>query len=146
MADAASCVGRVANTKPVRGIRPPFVCGFEPPDTPPAARSAARVPHRRKGVPRMPRKPDPTPPHDEVVMPADAFKALSAFHQELHGIVRTLQPEVLAAIGYPASCNHQLLRDIFQALAQRLAPVMDACVRMSADDESSDLPTVKCLH
>ncbi|MBW8811336.1 MAG: hypothetical protein JF591_21525, partial [Lysobacter sp.] len=49
----------------------------------------------------MPRKPDPTPPQDGVVMPADAFKALSAFHQELHGIVRTLQPDVLAAIGYP---------------------------------------------
>ncbi|QWF15230.1 hypothetical protein [Lysobacter capsici] len=84
----------------------------------------------------MPRKPDPTPPQDGVVMPADAFKALSAFHQELHGIVRTLQPDVLAAIGYPASSNHQLLRDIFQALAQRLAPVVDACVRTPGGGDS----------
>ncbi|AAY49347.1 conserved hypothetical protein [Xanthomonas campestris pv. campestris str. 8004] len=29
-----ACVGRAANTTPARGIRPPAVCGFEPPDIP----------------------------------------------------------------------------------------------------------------
>ncbi|MCC8492505.1 hypothetical protein LN451_00850, partial [Xanthomonas hortorum pv. gardneri] len=29
-----ACVGRAANTTPARGIRPPALCGFEPPDIP----------------------------------------------------------------------------------------------------------------
>ncbi|ATE72462.1 hypothetical protein CNO08_14515 [Lysobacter capsici] len=33
---ALVCVGRAANTTPARGIRPPSVYGFEPPDFPPA--------------------------------------------------------------------------------------------------------------
>ncbi|QCW25863.1 hypothetical protein FE772_09510 [Lysobacter enzymogenes] len=45
-ADAASCVGRAANKTPARGIRPPSVCGFEPPDFPPAACCTARVPRQ----------------------------------------------------------------------------------------------------
>ncbi|MFS8431224.1 hypothetical protein EIQ01_00525 [Xanthomonas campestris pv. raphani] len=35
--DAMLCVGRAANTTPVRGIRPPAVRGFEPPDFPSVA-------------------------------------------------------------------------------------------------------------
>ncbi|MEH6415878.1 hypothetical protein [Pseudomonas sp. CGJS7] len=82
----------------------------------------------------MPRKSEPTPPQEGVVMPVDAFKALSAFQQELHGIARTLQPEVLVEIGYPAGQDHRLLREVFQALARRLDPVMDACVWSPAGD------------
>lgn len=94
----------------------------------------------------MPRKSDPTPPQEGVLMPADAFNTLTAFHQELHGIVRTLQPDVLAAIGYPATQNHQLLRDIFHALAQRLAPVMEACVWTPGGNDPGASPNVPRLH
>lgn len=85
------------------------------------------------------RKSDRTPPQDVVVMSVDAFKALSAFQQELHGILRTLQPEVLAAIGYPPGQNHRLLREVFQALARRLDPVMDACVWTPTGDGSGPI-------
>jgi len=85
----------------------------------------------------MPLKPDLTPPLEGVVMPVDAFKALSAFQQELHGIVRTLQPEVLIEIGCPAGQDHRLLREVFQALARRLDPVMDACVWTPTGDEAA---------
>lgn len=93
----------------------------------------------------MPRKSDPTPPQDGVLMPVDAFNTLPAFQQELHGIVRTLQPEVLAAIGYPATQNHQLLRDIFDALAQRLTPVVEACV-WTAGGDLEGAPGAPRLH
>ncbi|MEH6422060.1 hypothetical protein [Pseudomonas sp. CGJS7] len=75
----------------------------------------------------MPRKPDPTPAREGVVMTVDAFKTLFAFHQELHGIVRTLQPEVLSEVGYAAGHDPRLLRDVFHALARRLDPVLEAC-------------------
>lgn len=84
----------------------------------------------------MPRKPDLTPPQEGVVMSVDAFKALSVFQQELHGIVRTLQPEVLIEVGYPAGTDHRLLREVFQALARRLDPVVEACV-WSPDGEGA---------
>jgi len=76
----------------------------------------------------MPRKSDSSPPFEGVVMSVDAFKALSAFQQELLGIVRTLQPEVLIEIGFPAGQDHRVLREVFQALARRLDPVVAACV------------------
>ncbi|MFK3651041.1 hypothetical protein ACI2IY_21780 [Lysobacter enzymogenes] len=94
----------------------------------------------------MPRKPDHTPPHEGVVMPVDAFKALSAFQQELHGIVRTLQPEVLIEIGYPAGQDHRLLREVFQALARRLDPVMDACVWSPVGDDGAGPGASRRLH
>lgn len=94
----------------------------------------------------MPRKPDLTPPHEGVVMPVDAFKALSAFQQELHGIVRTLQPEVLIEIGYPAGQDHRLLREVFQALARRLDPVMEACVWTPTGDEAAGAAGARRLH
>ncbi|MEI2454762.1 MULTISPECIES: hypothetical protein [Lysobacter] len=76
----------------------------------------------------MPRKPEFAPPQEGVVMSVDAFEALSAFQRELHGIVRTLQPEVLIEIGFPAGQDHRVLREVFQALARRLDPVLAACV------------------
>lgn len=94
----------------------------------------------------MPRKSDPTPLHEGVVMPVDAFEALSAFQQELHGIVRTLQPEVLVEIGYPVGQNHRLLREVFQALARRLDPVMDACVGPSVGDGGVGPAAAQRLH
>lgn len=84
----------------------------------------------------MSRKSKRMPPRAGVVMPVDAFKALSAFQQELHGIVRTLQPEVLIEVGYPPGQDHRLLRKVLQALARRLDPVMDACVWTPSDDEA----------
>ncbi|MEI2429781.1 hypothetical protein RDV84_20120 [Lysobacter yananisis] len=84
----------------------------------------------------MSRKSKRMPPQEGMLMPVDAFKALSAFQQELHGIVRTLQPEVLIEIGYPAGQDHRLLREVFQALARRLDPVMDACVWTPLEDEA----------
>ncbi|ALN57789.1 hypothetical protein GLE_2440 [Lysobacter enzymogenes] len=94
----------------------------------------------------MPRKSDLAPPQEGVVMPVDAFKALSAFQQELHGIVRTLQPEVLIEIGYPAGQDHRLLREVFQALARRLDPVMDACVWTPTGDEAAGPAGARRLH
>ncbi|WP_057972948.1 hypothetical protein [Lysobacter antibioticus] len=94
----------------------------------------------------MPRKPEFTPPQEGVVMPVDAFEALSAFQQELHGIVRTLQPEVLAEIGYPAGQNHRLLREVFQALSRRLDPVMAACVWASAGEGGGGVVPSGSLH
>ncbi|QQP99590.1 hypothetical protein [Lysobacter enzymogenes] len=94
----------------------------------------------------MPRKPESTPPQEGVVMPVDAFKALSAFQQELHGIVRTLQPEVLIEIGYPAGQDHRLLREVFQALARRLDPVMDACVWSPVGDDGAGPGASRRLH
>lgn len=94
----------------------------------------------------MPRKPDVTPQQEGVVMPVDAFEALSAFQQELHGIVRTLQPEVLVEIGYPAGQNHRLLREVFQALARRLDPVMAACVWAAAGDGATGAVSPGSLH
>ncbi|QQP99095.1 hypothetical protein [Lysobacter enzymogenes] len=84
----------------------------------------------------MSRKSKRMPPQEGVLMPVDAFKALSAFQQELHGIVRTLQPEALIEIGYPAGQDPRLLREVFQALARRLDPVMDACVWTPLADEA----------
>lgn len=75
----------------------------------------------------MPRKPDHTPPREGVVMTLDAYRELYAFHQQLEGIVRTLQPEVLLEIGYQNSLDQQMLRDMFTSLAQQLAPVVEAC-------------------
>lgn len=86
------------------------------------------------------------PPQEGVLMPADAFKALSAFQQELHGIVRTLQPEVLIEIGYPAGQDHRLLREVFQALARRLDPVMDACVWTATGDEAAGPAGSRRVH
>ncbi|MBN7137103.1 hypothetical protein ABIE09_004246 [Lysobacter enzymogenes] len=94
----------------------------------------------------MPRTPDHTPPPEGVVMPVDAFKALSAFQQELHGIVRTLQPEVLIEIGYPPGQDHRLLREVFQALARRLDPVMDACVWTPTGDGGAGSAAPQRLH
>lgn len=94
----------------------------------------------------MPRKSDPTPPQDGVLMPVDAFNTLTAFQQELHGIMRTLQPDVLAAIGYPATQNHQLLRDVFHALAQRLTPVVAACVWTPGNESMGEPPGGPRLH
>ncbi|SDW14338.1 hypothetical protein [Lysobacter enzymogenes] len=94
----------------------------------------------------MPRKSDPEPPREGVVMPVDAFEALSAFQQELHGIVRTLQPEVLVEIGYPAGQDHRLLREVFQALARRLDPVMDACVWSPVGDDGAGPAPSRRLH
>ncbi|WP_408950268.1 hypothetical protein [Lysobacter sp. Hz 25] len=94
----------------------------------------------------MPRKPEFTPPLEGVVMSVDAFEALSAFQQELHGIVRTLQPEVLVEIGYPAGQNHRLLREVFQALARRLDPVMAACVWADAGEGGGGATASGSLH
>ncbi|MGO1073173.1 hypothetical protein [Lysobacter sp. CA199] len=76
----------------------------------------------------MPRKSKPATAREGVVMTVTAFQTLLAFHQELHGIVRTLQPEVLSEIGYAADHDPRLLRDVFHALARRLDPVLEACV------------------
>jgi hypothetical protein len=76
---------------------------------------------------------------------ADAASC-SAFQQELHGIVRTLQPEVLVEIGYPAGQNHRLLREVFQALARRLDPVMAACVWAAAGEGGGGAVPSGSLH
>ena len=85
----------------------------------------------------MSRKSKRVPPQEGVFMPVDAFKALSAFQRELHGIARTLQPEVLIEIGYQAGQDHRLLREVFKALARRLDPVMEACVWTPSGDEAA---------
>ncbi|SDY96468.1 hypothetical protein SAMN04487939_11078 [Lysobacter sp. yr284] len=98
-------------------------------------------------MPRKPaRKSDRASPQEGVVMPVDAFKALSAFQQELHGIVRTLQPEVLIEIGYPAGQDRRLLREVFQALARRLDPVMAACVWSPAGEDGDGPGASGRLH
>ena len=94
----------------------------------------------------MRHKPDRTPPQDVVMMSVDTFKALSAFQQELHGIVRTLQPEVLIEIGYPPGQDHRLLREVFQALARRLDSVMDVCAWTPAEDGASGPAAPRQLH
>lgn len=75
----------------------------------------------------MPRKPESTPPRAGVVMPEETFKLLYRFHQELHGIARSLQPEVLKEIGYRNTRSEQTLHRIFTTMARELDPVMDAC-------------------
>ena len=92
------------------------------------------------------RKSDRTSPQDGVVMPADAFKALSAFQPELHGIVRTLQPEVLIEIGYPAGQDHRLLREVFRALARRLDTVVAGCFWAPSDVGGDGTGASRCLH
>jgi len=94
----------------------------------------------------MPRKPQPTAPRAAVVMPVDAFKELYAFHQQLHGIVRTMQPQVLLEIGYENSPDQQLWRVVFEGLAERLEPVMAACVWVPNGDGPEGLPVARRVH
>ncbi|QWF18838.1 hypothetical protein [Lysobacter capsici] len=94
----------------------------------------------------MPRKTEAAIPREGVVMPVEAFEQLHAFQQQLHGIVRTLQPEVLLAIGYRNSMDEQVLRDIFTALATSLAPVVAACVWTPDGDDHGGLAGTPRLH
>ncbi|WP_147300577.1 hypothetical protein [Lysobacter silvisoli] len=79
-------------------------------------------------------------------MPVDAFKQLYRFHQQLHGIVRTLQPAVLMDIGYPHAPEQDMLRDVFEGLARSLDPVMDACVWTPGGDDLGGLPASRRVH
>ncbi|NUO76876.1 MAG: hypothetical protein HOQ32_12780 [Lysobacter sp.] len=94
----------------------------------------------------MPRKTEPTPPRAGVVIPEDAFKLLSRFHQELHGIARTLQPEVLQQIGYRNTHSDQTLHRIFATMAKELDPVMAACEWLPAACDAWCRPAHKSLH
>ncbi|WP_156087889.1 hypothetical protein [Lysobacter sp. Root667] len=94
----------------------------------------------------MPRKPQPAAPQAAVVMTVDAFKELYAFHQQLHGIVRTMQPQVLLEIGYENSPDQQLWRVVFEGLAERLEPVMAACVWVPNGDGPDGLPVARRVH
>ena len=94
----------------------------------------------------MARKPQPTPPRAGVVMPEETFQRLYRFHQELHGIARTLQPEVLQEIGYHNTRNEQMLHRMFVTLAKELAPVMDACEWLPAACDQWCQPVDKRLH
>ncbi|RDZ29312.1 XAC0095 family protein [Lysobacter silvisoli] len=94
----------------------------------------------------MARKTPPTAPRSGVVIPEDAFHQLYRFHQELQGIVRTLQPEVLAQIGYRNTRHHQNLHQIFTAMARQLDPVMDACEWLPAACDQWCLGAGKRLH
>lgn len=81
-----------------------------------------------------------------MVIPEDAFKLLSRFHQELHGIARTLQPEVLQQIGYRNTQGDQTLHRIFATMAKELDPVMAACEWLPAACDAWCHPAHKRLH
>lgn len=94
----------------------------------------------------MPRKPQPAAPQAAVVMTVDAFKALYTFHQNLHGIVRTMQPQVLLGIGYENSPDQQLWRVVFEGLAEQLDPVMAACMWIPSGEGLDEPPVSGRVH
>ncbi|RDZ28947.1 hypothetical protein [Lysobacter silvisoli] len=79
-------------------------------------------------------------------MTVDAFKELYRFHRQLHGIVRTLPPAALVEIGYDTTPDQQLLRDVFEGLARRLDPVVDACVWTPGGDDLGGMPASRRVH